>query len=222
MIPSSSESKSLMQSLLDQVCGLPSQLQRLDTISRLSHGSHNKEITGLYIDFLSQIIILEEWEANLKSNSENNLLWWPVTSFSSSDTTIPISYQFASILIANTMSHYWGFLLIVQISIEALRAVTSKHVIDLPFMSKHGAELSQHKKVTIAKDICKSMQYHLQPEMKLYGPAATLFPVTIAWQIFRGAKMTEEAAWCEDFIARLGRMGIRLAPHVPWIEGKQS
>ncbi|KAH6663065.1 hypothetical protein B0J14DRAFT_621671 [Halenospora varia] len=217
------EPKSLMQSLLDEVSGLPSLLQRLDAISRSTCELKETKVACLYRDFLSQIARLKDWQARLNPGSDSNLLWWPIASPSDNGTAFPISYGFANILMANTLSHYWGFLLIVQISIETLRIVSAGYGIDLIFHSrKDGVELSQDKMVERAKDTCKSMQYHLQPEMKLYGPAATLFPINIALQVFRGVKMMKEAAWCEDFIVRLGRMGVRLAPHVPLIEKNKS
>ncbi|KAL5316396.1 hypothetical protein ACEPPN_015441 [Leptodophora sp. 'Broadleaf-Isolate-01'] len=221
-IPFMSEPKSLMQNLLDEVAGLPALLQRLDTISIPRRESQDMEISSLLSDFVSQMNHLEDWEKNLKLTSGSNLLWWPVASSSERKTTFPTSYGFANILIANTMLHCWSFLIIVQISIGSLRIVTDRNDTGLPVEPRHRSGLSQDKTVELAKDICKSMQYHLQPEMKLYGPAATLFPINIAFQVFREAGMMKVAAWCEDSIVKLGQIGVRLAPYVPWIKSSES
>ncbi|KAH8651529.1 hypothetical protein BGZ60DRAFT_549781 [Tricladium varicosporioides] len=220
--PFVSESKSFMQSLLDQVSGLPTLLQRLDLISGSGLGWQNNVIATLYNDYISQIISLESWGAELMLNSESNLLWWPVALSSNADTTFSIQYNFANILIANTISHYWGFLLILQISIETLRSISSKQGLENACPTKHSVEFLQDKTVEVANDICRGMDYHLQPEMKLYGPAATLFPINIALQVFRGAKRVKEVKWCEDFILKLRQMGVRLAPHVPLIQKNES
>lgn len=221
-IPFMSEPKSLMQSLLDEVAGLPALLRRLDTIPISRLESQDREISSLLSDFVSQMNHLGNWEKNLKLTSGSNLLWWPVASSSDLKTTFPTSYGFANILIANTMLHCWSFLIIVQISIGSLRTITDRNDTELPVEPHHSSGLSQDKTVELAKDICKSMQYHLQPEMKLYGPAATLFPINIAFQVFRAARMMKEAAWCEDSIVKLSQMGVRLAPYVPWISGSES
>jgi hypothetical protein len=221
-IPFMSEPRSLMQSLLDEVAGLPALLQRLDTISISRRESQDGEISSLLSGFVSQMNHLENWEKNLKLTSGSNLLWWHVASSSDPKTTFPNSYGFANILIANTMLHCWSFLIIVQKSIGSLRIVTDRHDTEFPVEPRHGSGLSQDKTVELAKDICKSMQYHLQPEMKLYGPAATLFPINIAFQVFRETRMMKAAAWCEDYIVKLDQMGVRLAPYVPWIKTSES
>lgn len=216
--PFASEPTSLMQSLLDQVSGLPSLLQRLDAISNSEPEVRNQEIAAVYKDFESQMIRLEDWEANLKTSAKSRLLWWPVALSSDNETTFPISYDFANMLVANTISHYWAFLLVVQISMETLLTTCMKHGIDAACFLKRGAAASPDKMVALAKDICQGMRYHLQPEMKLYGPTSTLFPINLALQVFRRENKMKEAAWCENLISRLGLIGIRLASHIPLIE----
>ncbi|KAL7948800.1 hypothetical protein V8C42DRAFT_312364 [Trichoderma barbatum] len=222
--PFSSEPKSLMQGLLDQISGLPTLLQRLDAISSSSRGHQNKEIGALYKDFETQMLRLEDWEANLKTSASSRLLWWPVTSSSDKETTFPISYDFANILVANTMSHYWSFLLVIQISISTLLTIPNEDKLDVTCLlyhqanSYHQAAFSPDKRMAIAKNICQSMQYHLRPEMGLHGPAATIFPLNVAMQVFRRENRAKEATWCENFISRLEQMGVRLASQIPSIE----
>ncbi|EHK27066.1 uncharacterized protein TRIVIDRAFT_35105, partial [Trichoderma virens Gv29-8] len=218
--PFSSEPKSLMQSLLDQIASLPSLLQRLDAISSSNRAHQNEEIIALHKDFDSQMLRLEEWEANLETSSNSRLFWWPVSSLSDDETIFPISYDFTNILAANTMSHYWSFLLVIQISISTLLTISKEKEINVTYLLKHQAAISPEKRVDLARDICQSMRYHLQPEMGLYGPAATLFPINVALQIFRMENKTKEAIWCGDFISKLEMMGILLASHIPSIEAR--
>ncbi|KAL7811201.1 hypothetical protein V8C44DRAFT_330946 [Trichoderma aethiopicum] len=221
-VPFSSEPRSLMQSLLDQISGLPSLLQRLDAISNGSPKGQTEDIVALYKDFDAQMLRLEDWETNLNSGAESRLLWWPVALSSDTGTAFPISYEFTNVLVANTIIHYWGFLLVIQISLETLQAICDKHGIDNSHIAKQRATALLDRKLTLANDICQSVRYHLRPEMKLYGPAATLFPLNVALQIFRQENKTRETLWCEETICRLGSMGIRLAFHIPPIGERKS
>ncbi|KAL7936521.1 hypothetical protein V8C35DRAFT_295733 [Trichoderma chlorosporum] len=218
--PFTSEPKSLMQSLLDQIAGLPSLLQRLDAISKSSRAAQHEEIITLYKDFDAQMLRLEDWEAALKTSTNSRLLWWPIALSSDDDTVFPISYDFTNILVANTMSHYWSFLLVIQISISTLLTISNEERVDIAYPLKQRPIISHEQRVVLAKDICQSMRYHLQPEMGLYGPAATLYPINIALQIFKRENKINEATWCKDFISRLERMGILLASHIPSVEAR--
>ncbi|KAL6825768.1 hypothetical protein J3E69DRAFT_334991 [Trichoderma sp. SZMC 28015] len=216
--PFSSEPKSLMQSLLDVISGLPSLLQRLDAISRSGQEHQKEEIIALYKDFDTQSLRLEDWEAKLKISTNPRALWWPVASSPDQETSFAISYEFANILVANTMSHYWSFLLVIQISRSALLALSKEKEVDVACLLKQRATISPENRVALAKDICQSMRYHLQPEMGLYGPAATLYPINMALQIFREENKMKEVIWCENFISKLETMGILLASHIPSVE----
>ncbi|KAL6863542.1 hypothetical protein J3F83DRAFT_744748 [Trichoderma novae-zelandiae] len=213
--PFASEPKSVMQSLLDQISRLPSLLQRLDAISDANLENQKESVVALYKDLDAQMLRLEDWEANLKTSAMSRLLWWPVAPSPDTETAFPISYEFTNVLVANTITHYWGFLLVVQISIETLRAVSDKHGIDHSRIPKQSVTALSDRKLTLANDICQSVRYHLRPEMKLYGPAATLFPLNVALQVFRRENKTEETLWCEETVSRLGSMGMRLAFHIP-------
>ncbi|KAL7823135.1 hypothetical protein V8C26DRAFT_385493 [Trichoderma gracile] len=221
-IPFASESQSLMQSLLDQISGLPALLQRLDIISDGSPKDQSEDIVELYKDFDTQVLQLENWETNLDTSAASRLLWWPVALSSDTGTAFPLSYEFTNVLVANTISHYWGFLLVVQISMETLHAVCDEHGIDDSDFPKQRATALSNRKLTLASDICQCVRYHLRPEMKLYGPAATLFPLNVALEIFRRENKEKEAIWCEEIISRLGSMGIRLAFHIPPIGERTS
>lgn len=218
----SSESKSLMQSLLDQISGLPALLQRLDAISNSGPKDQSENIVALYKDFNAQMLRLEDWETNLNTSAASRLLWWPVALPSYTGSPFPISYEFTNVLVANTITHYWGVLLVVQISMETLQAVFDKHEIDNSNIPKQRAIALSDRKLTLANDICQSVRYHLRPEMKLYGPAAMLFPLNVALQVFSRENKLQETLWCEEIISRLGSMGIRLAFHIAPIGERKS
>ncbi|KAL7953035.1 hypothetical protein V8C34DRAFT_297959 [Trichoderma compactum] len=216
--PFSSKPKTLMQSLLDQISGLPSLLQRLDAISGSGQEHQKEDIAALYKDFDIQMHHLKDWEANIKISTNSRILWWPVASSPDHETPFPISYEFANILVANTMSHYWSFLLVLQISISTLLTISEEKGVDVAYLLKRRATISPENRVALARDICQSMQYHLQPEMGLYGPAATLYPINVALQIFREENKMKEVVCCENFISKLETMGILLASHIPPVE----
>ncbi|KAH0495081.1 hypothetical protein TgHK011_008652 [Trichoderma gracile] len=92
-VPFASEPQSLMQSLLDQISGLPALLQRLDTISNGSPKDQNEDIVASYKNFDAQLLRLENWETNVNTSAASRLLWWPVALSSDTGTAFPISYD---------------------------------------------------------------------------------------------------------------------------------
>lgn len=61
--------------------------------------------------------------------------------------------------------------------------------------------------------ICQSLDYLLQDNMKLYGPASTLFPLKVAYKTFQedSTNAVEQLAWCQSTIARLVSKGLNIA-----------
>ncbi|KAL6889472.1 hypothetical protein HDV57DRAFT_486966 [Trichoderma longibrachiatum] len=109
-----------MRSLLDQISGLPSLLQRLDALSNGSPKDQAEDIVALYRDFDAQILRLEDWERKLNTSAASRLLWWPIALSLETGTAFPISYEFTNVLVGNTIIHYWGFLLVIHLSRETL------------------------------------------------------------------------------------------------------
>ncbi len=72
----------------------------------------------------------------------------------------------------------------------------------------------QENIVELATMICQSMEYSMQNQMRLYGKASTMFPLSTAYDTFKMyAKQTQEKlAWCEGIMDQLVLNGLNLTP----------
>ena len=216
-----------MQKLLDRVSNLPGLLQKLDILTAQVHTSSPDDFQHLFDDMHHQISSLLQFAPEVNKHFGSDHLWWPVaaSSWSSSenretmeDAAFPIAYHFPNILTANLMCHYWVSLIVAYISSETLTNMAEQHGIQLQGPAEQICEVSRRKVEDLADDICKSMAYHVQPEMKLYGPAATLFPVKIASQVIKRGIVTKDIVWCRQFVEQWEDIGIGLARYVPGVE----
>ncbi|KAH7370339.1 hypothetical protein BKA65DRAFT_15226 [Rhexocercosporidium sp. MPI-PUGE-AT-0058] len=230
-IPFSVKPKSSMQTLLDAASALPGILEKLDELHAnqcVMEGSTVPELLAA-LDFILQD--LRKWEAEIMSDHKGPL-WWPVSSSSPTmnvadeETVFPISYQFANILTANTMCHYWAFLAITLSSTTLLKPpipspLSTSQSNNFPASNpvRHSFCPEIHEELlALSSNICASMPYHMHPSQKFYGPASTFFPLWIALQIFERdvspqSKMKE--MWCRNLLRELEERGLPLAKHLP-------
>ncbi len=179
-------------------------------------------VVQLLLEFHSVLTNLHAWETGLCSFHSGSL-WWPISSafsFNSTDThidsTFPVSYHFPNILTANTLTHYWAFSAVVLSNIRLLTDPSNELFVPA---SCSGSDFRNEMK-NLASKICQSMEFHLLPELKLYGPISTFFPIWIALQIFeRSLEMKKEEQWCRNFIEILEERGFPLAKFLPGCPG---
>lgn len=125
-VPFCNRSKSSMQTLLDAASPLPGLLEKVDKFRASQSVIEDSTAHEIHLELNAVVKDLRKWETDLTSALEGSL-WWPVSSPSSENTNsvdeeagFTIFYQFANILTANTMCHYWAFLAIALSEISLL------------------------------------------------------------------------------------------------------
>lgn len=98
---------------------------------------------------------------------------------------------FPNLLAANVHTHMWGFQIICLTEMEKL----SPYLSDLDDACKAGEdEKGNDARMSVfAIKICQCMKYLLQDEMKLFGPAAALFPLKIAYEVLNRDRERNQA-----------------------------
>lgn len=72
----------------------------------------------------------------------------------------------------------------------------------------------QDHTLALSDQICSSMEYLLQDEMKLFGPASTFVPLKTVYHKFKmdGSRQMNIVARCEAIVKRLVDKGLLSAP----------
>ena len=175
-----------MQSLLSRTAILPSLLQRMDRHFGQTLIQDECEDVRLFNCFRDILISLNEWEASV-SNSESQPLYW----YQGQDTEVsempPIKIPciwFPGITMANALTYIWSFRIICFYEIEHLAISRPQPSFDY---SRALGELRikniLHNAQTLVSQICQSMEYLLQDEMKLFGPASAVLPLQVAYAV---------------------------------------
>ncbi|KAJ5713541.1 uncharacterized protein N7483_010722 [Penicillium malachiteum] len=116
---------------------------------------------------------------------------------------------------ANVLTHLWAFQITCATEIErlaplALDCVFNTHIsaFEDPFISN----LVENKEqmIDLGRKIYLSMDYLLQDEMELFGPASTFYPLRVAYQRFKASQpeSTGDIAYIENIVDRLAQKGL--------------
>ncbi|CAG8306723.1 unnamed protein product [Penicillium nalgiovense] len=210
---------SLMQSLLNEVVILPALLHQSDSVLGSLAQGHSSDINKIPRSFINVLIRLDEWEAVLQKGDQP--CYWrcgyvspAVESTTSDDTHLPL-FWYPNITMANSFTHLWAFRIICLSELRRYIAhfpgrdqqpISTGH----PFMNYDNI---QAQMITFAKSISLSMVYLLQEEMRLFGPASTIFPLQMAYKIYKshGSGQQAEIAYLEGIVDELHQKGLKSA-----------
>lgn len=132
------------------------------------------------------------------------------------DSTCP---WFANIMTANVHLHSLSFEIICLEEMEKVDLFLDDH--GSPFRSAAGQTpgigYSDRKAWELADKICQSVEYFLQEEMRLFGPASAVFPLRIAYDVLSRDSQgnQEDIRRCQVLIDRIRQTGISAIPHFP-------
>ncbi|GKZ26046.1 hypothetical protein AbraIFM66951_005084 [Aspergillus brasiliensis] len=206
-------SPSPMQSLLSHAAALPLILHRMDKISGSdAHIQDQYEATCIFNSFDDLLGSLNEWE-NSESNNATSPLYW----YRDQDTgasTIPCIW-FPSITMANAITHIWTFRIICIYEMERLASSLPQPNFDyLRILKEYHVENVQESSEGLMRRICESMEYLLQEEMKLFGPASTILPLQVAYAVVtvNGNQQNAELAVLKKIVDRLVSKGLQSFP----------
>lgn len=123
---------------------------------------------------------------------------------------------FPDITTANVLIHIWTFKVVCMTELRDLATSVPVRVFecqDLPG-GLHRAQLDELiSELSIL--ICQSMEFCLQDNMALYGPASTLYPLQIAYQNLKASpEHKKTVAYIEWVVERLVAKGLRAMPHI--------
>ncbi|EED21360.1 conserved hypothetical protein [Talaromyces stipitatus ATCC 10500] len=211
---------SSMQSLLDKGAIIPSLLNQSDNLLDKAHeeGNFDVEARDLINHLVTTLIDLENWEMEYCQGIDRQCYWpsdrseLPLSKTSISQDK-PLIYT--SVTMANVYTNLWAFRIICLSELERFICYFPYYDIthDIPSHPLNLKHAKEHK-IALAKQICLSMEYLLQDEMELFGPASTCFPLQIAYETFLENEVgrEEEISFVEGVVSRLVRKGLRSAP----------
>ncbi|PGG99298.1 hypothetical protein AJ79_08565 [Helicocarpus griseus UAMH5409] len=172
-IPFSIFEPSPMQGLLSRIAIVPSLLQQVDQLL----GSPSQSDTNawdIFNAFTNTLSNLQYWEEGLRRES-GSAYYEQLPASSSGEGNI--TTWFLNVTMANVYTHLWAFQIVCLLELERLEAVLS-HVSPSPtFSDRVQFRYDQEKVLKISSLICSSMDYLIQNEMGLFGPASTFFPL---------------------------------------------
>ncbi|KAL2802697.1 hypothetical protein BJX63DRAFT_101081 [Aspergillus granulosus] len=145
------------------------------------------------------------------------------------DTNLfPVAFDFPSLACAESHMVYWATLILLYPLIGELLSVLGVPVRDVPAPVYYGstngeqdsgippsAEVNSAYTALAeyyAGEICRSVLYCLQPDMKALGAQSLLAPFSLCAQFFKVEGPTPKLQWCQGVLVALERLGLGLAP----------
>lgn len=207
-----------MQTLLNKVAIIPSYLYQIDRVSENTGQTDPSEITALFSSVVNILVGLENWEISLHHQSNGRCYWLRgLDSQTESETPQDNNIWYPNITMANVFTHIWAFRIVCLTELEKLALL-------FPWLILEGMSLAgqchlhrvQQDTVSLSKQVFSSMEYLMQDEMKLYGPASTFFPLRAIYQRSKTGEQwqMENIARCQSIVGRLVEKGLRSAPIV--------
>ncbi|KAL4863946.1 hypothetical protein BDV12DRAFT_20545 [Aspergillus spectabilis] len=215
--PFATFSPSPMQSLLNKGLTLTTGLQEIDIL--LASNSHTTlEAAPLVSSLLDMRSSLEKWESSFR-NTYDGAPYWPIPSFEDGKSSqhAKTHLWFPNITHANVYTHLWAFHIICLSELEKViyhfpsLILEHTNLWDKVVALRAGIEM-----VSLAEQICSSMDYLLQDEMGLFGPGSTFLPLLMAYRAFKKGEDTQcqNIIWIQKIVDRLVAKGLRSAPAV--------
>jgi hypothetical protein len=197
---------SLMQQLLNEAVKLPSLLQQADKVIKspeLNHAEVN-QILDLFINFALR---LDNWETTLFVDGSPP--YWPHGH--AEDTPLPFWYP--NITMANAFTHLWALKIICMKEMKQLATYLPPDSLRESLSARRlhaGLAENDLLMIVLARQIHLSIEFLLQDEMELFGPASTFFPLKVAYQTFKmgGDGYKVDITCIESILDRLDRKGL--------------
>jgi hypothetical protein len=209
-----------MQNLLNEVVILPALLHQSDCVLGNLVQADLSDINKIFGSITNVLIRLDEREAALQKGDQP--CYWrcgyvspAVQSRTSDDTHLPL-FWYPNITMANAFTHLWAFRIVCLYELKRFITHFSGHDQEQPIWTgqlRMNYDDIQAQILAFAKNISLSMVYLLQEEMRLFGPASTIFPLQIAYKVYRSAGSGHQAdiAYLEGIVDELHQKGLKSA-----------
>ncbi|RJE25255.1 hypothetical protein PHISCL_02405 [Aspergillus sclerotialis] len=207
-----------MQSLLSQTASLPSLLLRMDSLFSLRGAVQDEyEAVRLFDCFNDTLKGMNEWEISVSNDADQPLYWYQDQATRTSKVSaskIPCIW-FSSITMANALTYIWSFRIICLNEMELLaRGLPQLNLGQSSASSELGIKSVPRIAQSLMVQISQSMEYLLQEEMKLFGPASAVLPLQTAYVIamMDANRHHTELLVIKDVIERIVRKGLQSFP----------
>ena len=209
-----------MQKLLSEAVMLPSLLQQADSLFLLGQQIQAPEIgrvIKLFGAFHSQLV---NREVILAAEGQQPYGLRGMSPYEAGEigNTRASSQRlcYSSVTMANIFTHLWAFQIVCLTEIQ--RIITAFPCVDLsrfipPDLSFGDSTQSEEHIASLAVQVSRSMDYLLQDEMELFGPASTFFPLRVAYEYFKkhDSKRMDDIVFIEVIVQRLEQKGFLCA-----------
>ena len=138
-----------------------------------------------------------------------------VESRTSDDTHLPLFWD-PNVTMANAFTHIWAFRIVCLSELKRFITLLPSHGQEQPIWIGQldmNYDDIQAQIIAFAKNISLSMVYLLQEEMGLFGPTSTIFPLRIAYQVYKslGSGQQADIAYLEGIVEQLDQKGLKSA-----------
>lgn len=205
-----------MQHLLSEIAILPTLLYQTDSLltdPQSGRSSKVEKMLGLFLDMYDR---LDNRQTSIYA--ENLEPYWLCGDIPRKAELIAtednhISLCFANVTMANLFTHIWAFQIVCLAEIERLAQIIRQCGTRQPTLTKPlelDLNKNQERTTALAIQICHSMDYLLQDEMGLYGPASIFYPLRVAYQTLEANEcdQTGQIVYIEQVVDRLARKGL--------------
>jgi len=206
----------MLQRLINQAVKLPALLSRFDKIEHFLDSSNFAVTNQLQDDFRNFIESLWRWESNTRS--ETSLpLYWSKPTYTDSLPRVGDVLWYPNIMTANSLTYCWAFEIVARRKLAILERRTTEtqgcdpRCFDTCALLQTAVDAKvQRSAAVLAKMICDSMSYLLQPEFKLYGPGSAFFTLPTAMRVFQdeSGRYDTQLARCQGIIDHLASIGV--------------
>jgi hypothetical protein len=125
----------------------------------------------------------------------------------------PVAFHFPNLRIAHTCMLYWTASMILWSILSPVYQALGAVQFDmsrLPVLEK------QLDVASLSRNICQSLEYCMQDEMRGLGSAITIIPLHVVIKILRDyPKCSRELSWSQAMAQKVAEKGIRVLKHIP-------
>ncbi|KAH9208656.1 hypothetical protein DL95DRAFT_311499, partial [Leptodontidium sp. 2 PMI_412] len=205
--PFRQHSPSELQMLLGDVAVLSGILEGIDDLQTLAPETALKSAYEFKLTLSEVLVRLSKWEGQFELKKKPGHI---VSQRELSD------FWFPSLLAANVYIHMWAFQIVCFTELAKLSKLFPHCFCDGRSDLEISEAWEEHntRLYGLATNICQSMEYLLQDEMLLYGPAAAMWPLATAYTVLiedvEGNKEQIKLYW--DFLSRIRNRGFLSVP----------
>lgn len=190
--------------LLSIAALIPTLMERFDNLE-----ADPLAVCQLRFDFDRILEQLSQWETIFVSKIEGPPYWTETTQDVPSYLEVDYgeSLYFPDLFVATSFTLLWALRIICIIHCEQLDSNFSD-IASETFRVKTG----EKNVFELSTWICKSMEYLLRVDGKAYGLVSTMFPLRVAYMVFKKDTVQNMAflGWCDEIIDRFRFKGVDL------------